>query len=335
MKLLLKPGKPSGEISQEAFDAYSEDVKKAQTLVSVKGRKRQTPLERGWTSANPQGRKFGPPESSDPDENMENFDTILISTTMLTSMTSLFGRVRKQRICMICGNRDGLLGYASVKAKIGAGPSLFRRAMNRAGNQVCFIDRYEDRTVFHDFYSQFGTTRMFVQQKPPGFGVSAHRIIQAACDLVGIKDLRVVIDGNINPINVLKCFMLGLLRQRTHQALANEKRLHLVELRSEMGNFPLVVASPEDGVVRTEDEIGKDEILDFEMISFDGHLPRIRAPYQPPPKSLDWNRKRAPYRTTRDARIRMMTEDDEIKSFLSDHFPECAPVETLKLKKSE
>lgn len=96
-----------------------------------------------------------------------------------------------------------------------------------------------------------------------------------------------------------------------------------------------MVASPEDGVVRTEDEIGKDEILDFEMISFDGHLPRIRAPYQPPPKSLDWNRKRAPYRTTRDARIRMMTEDDEIKSFLSDHFPECAPVETLKLKKSE
>ena len=236
----LKPGKPAGEISQEAFDAYSEDVKKAQTLVSVKGRKRQTPLERGWTSANPQGRKFGPPESSDPDENMEDFDTILISTTMLTSMTSLFGRVRKQRICMICGNRDGLLGYASVKAKVGAGPSLFRRAMNRAGNQVCFIDRYEDRTVFHDFYSQFGRTRMFVQQKPPGFGVSAHRIIQAACDLVGIKDLRAVIDGNINPINVLKCFMLGLLRQRTHQALANEKRLHLVELRSEMGNFPLV-----------------------------------------------------------------------------------------------
>lgn len=34
-----------------------------------------------------------------------------------------------------------------------------------------------------------------------------------------------------------------------------------------------MVASPEDGKVRTEAEIGKDETLDFEMISYDGNLP--------------------------------------------------------------
>ena len=43
-----------------------------------------------------------------------------------------------------------------------------------------------------------------------------------------------------NKINILKAFLIGLLRQRTHQELANEKRLHLVEMRAEMGNFPVV-----------------------------------------------------------------------------------------------
>ncbi len=58
--------------------------------------------------------------------------------------------------------------------------------------------------------------------------------------------------------------------------LANEKRLHLVEFREENDNFPRLVASPESGPVRTKDEIGHDEILDFEIISFDGHMPNYK-----------------------------------------------------------
>ena len=60
------------------------------------------------------------------------------------------------------------------------------------------------------------------------------------------------------------------------QMLANEKRLHLVEFREENDNFPRLVASPESGRVRTKDEIGHDEILDFEIISFDGHMPNYK-----------------------------------------------------------
>merc|ERR1712088_294574 len=39
--------------------------------------------------------------------------------------------------------------------------------------------------------------------------------------------------------------------------------LHLVEFRKENHNFPRVVASPEDGYVRTKEEILPNEILDF------------------------------------------------------------------------
>ena len=49
-----------------------------------------------------------------------------------------------------------------------------------------------------------------------------------------------------------------------------------VELREENDNFPRLVASPESGKVRTKNEIGHDEILDFETISFDGNIPYYR-----------------------------------------------------------
>ena len=46
----------------------------------------------------------------------------------------------------------------------------------------------------------------------------------------------------MSPLNITRAFFLGLLRQRTHQVLANEKGLHLVELREENDNFPLVIS---------------------------------------------------------------------------------------------
>ena len=48
----------------------------------------------------------------------------------------------------------------------------------------------------------------------------------------------------MSPLNITRAFFLGLLRQRTHQVLANEKGLHLVELREENDNFPLVRSLP-------------------------------------------------------------------------------------------
>ena len=42
------------------------------------------------------------------------------------------------------------------------------------------------------------------------------------------QDLYAKCEGSLNVQSVVKAFVLGLLRQRTHQALADEKQLHLV-----------------------------------------------------------------------------------------------------------
>ena len=73
--------------------------------------------------------------------------------------------------------------------------------------------------VFHDFFSNFGKTRLIVKQKPPGYGVEGTRLIKSICEMIGIKDLSVKIEGSHrNTLATTKAFFLGLLRQRTHQA---------------------------------------------------------------------------------------------------------------------
>ena len=115
--------------------------------------------------------------------------------------------------------------------------------------------RYEDRTVYHDFFTQFGQSKIFVQQQPPGYGIRAHRAIKAICQMCGIKvslkplpgggsnilqDLHAKCEGSLNVQTVVKAFVLGLLRQRTHQALADEKQLHLVGRLLFLSNCPMI-----------------------------------------------------------------------------------------------
>ena len=85
---------------------------------------------------------YGAPDSKNPDDDFSNFESCLIEHRGTMNMTSLFGRVRFVRILMVTGNRDGLCGYTLLKAPFGTGIRALRRAVNRAGNRVCFIDRY-------------------------------------------------------------------------------------------------------------------------------------------------------------------------------------------------
>ena len=67
-------------------------------------------------------------------------------------------------------------------------------------------------SVYHDFFSNFGRTRVIVRQMPPGEGISGGRLIKSICECIGIKDLAVTIEGSDNKIHVTKAFFLGLMR---------------------------------------------------------------------------------------------------------------------------
>jgi len=320
------------EMSTATYRKYEEGLEKSREITGQKrGKRKISPLERGWTGGKPLGRKFGPPKAVNEELSFDNFESVLLEFKTVFHMTGNLGRVRRTSALMVTGNGNGTFGFTLTAGKYGGNMKTFKSATNKAGLRLINIERYEDRTVFHDFFTQYANTRIYVEQRPPGTGVIAHRGIRAICELAGIKDLYAKLEGSNHIQSITKAFVLGLLRQKTHQTLADEKRLHLVEMRPENDYFPKVLASPSDGKVRTHSEIGHDEFLDFQMVSFEGHLPTPRPPKKNPWEgSSGWDlhlRRGWAYESHPRVRQRMRVENGEewgaVRSHLYEKYPEC------------
>lgn len=152
-------------------------------------------------------------------------------------MTGNLGRKKGYSTFVITGNKNGLCGIAVGRAPDGRG--ALRLAKNRAGFKLMYIKRYKEHTgimwthqsnmhsnkpiyffyhlvcvsVYHDFFSQFGSTKVYVEQKNEGHGLVCHRAIKCACEVIGIKDIRVKVEGAMNYQHIIKAFLLGLLKQ--------------------------------------------------------------------------------------------------------------------------
>lgn len=69
-------------------------------------------------------------------------------------------------------------------------------------------------TVLHDFFTQFGSTKIFVEKKPEGYSLVCHRAIREICKAVGIKDIYAKVEGTTKNVqHVTKAFLVGLLNQ--------------------------------------------------------------------------------------------------------------------------
>lgn len=302
------------------------EAKLIQLRDSMSGRKFQklSPLERGWSGNKMPGRRMGPPDAIGEDA-FEGFDTICLELKQVFNMKGNLGRKRRLSAFVVTGNGNGLAGFATAKAVDSR--AVQRKAKNRAGQKLMHIEICEGHGIFHDFYCQFGKTKIFVQKKPEGYGLVCHRAIKSVCEMVGIKDLYAKCEGSPNVQHVIKAFFLGLLSQKPYERTAEEKGLYLVEFKKENGDFPNVVASPTK--CRTEDDIKQGEIMDYTQFAMGGKLALVRKKY---PKFYEsyygyqiylkkCERRRNHPQIKRD----MLVEHDELRSFLTDKYPEAKP----------
>lgn len=121
------------------------------------------------------------------------------------------GRYRRISVVTVTGNKKGLAGFALGKAADAR--AALRRAKNKAGQKLMYIELYNNHTVYHDFFTQFCNTKIFVEKKPEGYGLKCHRAIKTICEMIGIKDLHAKVEGSTNLQNLVKAFFLGLLKQ--------------------------------------------------------------------------------------------------------------------------
>ncbi|XP_011266015.2 28S ribosomal protein S5, mitochondrial [Camponotus floridanus] len=280
-----------------------------------------SPLERGWTSSKMGGRKIGPPDPIEEDT-FEGFETWVLENKMITCMTGNLGRKNRVSSFVVTGNGNGLAGFAISKAPV-AKASL-KTAKNRAGQRLMYIPRYKEHTVLHDFFTQFGSTKIFVKKMHEGYGLVCHRVIKACCEAIGIKDIYAKVEGAKNVKHTVKAFFIGLLQQKSYQQLAEEKRLHVVEFKAENGNYPVVLASPAQ--VRKPNEVPSNEPLDFTQYVM-GNRVVLKKKKLPPffTKLPSYKKRLVKLERTRNSdetRIQLLAKYGKLHSFLTEKYPE-------------
>ncbi|XP_066598037.1 small ribosomal subunit protein uS5m [Prorops nasuta] len=301
---------------------------------SVKPRRRAKlgPLERGWSGGKIGGTKIGPPDPT-PEGSFEGFESWILEYRLVSTMTRNFGRKASPRALVITGNGNGLAGFAVRKAST---RNCIKIAKNAAAKKLMYIERYNEHTVLHDFYERFGNTKVFVSKKHQGYGLKCHRVINACCQAIGIKDIHAKVEGSCNTLNIVKAFFIGLLQQKSYQHLADQKQLHVVEIRDDIP-VPTVLASP--AKVRIESEVAINENLDVKHFLFDGKVVAQRKklpPFYTKLPSWENRLKKLHYMKDKDSvRMRLLAEYGSLSSHLTAKYPEAAPIKCWQKQKAE
>ncbi|XP_072246740.1 small ribosomal subunit protein uS5m [Leuresthes tenuis] len=210
-----------------------------------KKRKMKVKRERGWTGNSWGGISLGPPDPGPNGVTYEDFDSRVIEVKSVFNMTAKEGRKRSISCLVAVGNGNGAAGFALGKAA--DRNTALRKAKNRAIHYLYYIERYNNKTIYHDIESRFKRTTLCMKKQNEGYGLHCHRAIITLCKLIGIKDMYCKVEGSVNLLNITRALFTGLANQQIHQKLSDNKQLHVVEFQSNRGPLPMVVASPKDG----------------------------------------------------------------------------------------
>jgi len=265
---------------------YEANLKQARDKSAKTGIQNTPPLVRGYVGSRAPGQSIGPPDPLE-DYSFEGFDSCILDLRMVTNMTGTLGRKMSFSAFVAVGNKKGVAGYGKGKSQTAKG--ALRKAKNSAAQHLFFIERFQDRTVYHNMFAHYKRTKVFINKKPPGYGLVCHRVLKSLCGLIGIEDIYCKVEGSTKNVRcITKGFFDALSKQELHSDLAERMGYHVVERRPEREYLPVVLASP-SGPTQTETYRDEEEDLEvrFDRLYYGGKQQLIK----PPPRPLFWNHK--------------------------------------------
>lgn len=299
----------------------SEKLYNLRDMHRTRKRVKLSHMERGYSGTRLAGRSIGAPDPIG-QYSFEGFDARCIENKIVNVMRGNLGRYRRHSVFVATGNGQGICGFALGKS---ADPkAAIRKAKNRAAQRLMSFELCDGRTIYHDFFTQFGPTKIYAYKMPQGYGLQTHRVIKTLCNLIGIKDLRTKCEGATHPASIVKAFLVGLLQQKSYNQLAEDKKLFLVEFNNRRDYFPHIVGTP--SVCRTESEIPVDENLDFKQHVLHGKLILKRTrnlnPWLEHRGYRICLKRREKTRSHAEQRLNLRVRYGELRSHLTDKYPE-------------
>uniref|UniRef100_A0A914VHR1 Small ribosomal subunit protein uS5m n=1 Tax=Plectus sambesii TaxID=2011161 RepID=A0A914VHR1_9BILA len=296
------------EIQKKVDSFHERSTKRSKERQQIK----LHPLERGFSSGKVPGQKLGAPAPID-GQTFADFESYCLEMKRTSNMTGNMGRKHSMNALMVTGNGKGTAGWAVCKAPIHQMTAAIYQARQRAASRLVHVELLEDRTIYQDFYAECRNSRIWALRRPKGFGVVAHARLMKICELVGIKDIYIKVEGSSTNYQALTAaFFTGLINQESHQRLAERMRMHVVEMSRTTHYLPKIIASPIKSDPRNDDEILPHERITLDDFYGEGRYPLSRQKPEPfwvksqQHQHLVWANH--PFRNHEDVRIRLLAD---------------------------
>ena len=129
---------------------------------------------------------------------------------------------------VVVGNGRGVVGFATGKANE-VGPAI-EKATKKAARSLTFVERFENHTIFHELRGKCGKTRVKMMPSPSGSGRRCNDIIDAICELAGIRDLKAKVTGSHHPHNTVRAVFEAFERMQTPAAVAARRGMKVYQV---------------------------------------------------------------------------------------------------------
>ncbi|KAH3853960.1 putative 28S ribosomal protein S5, mitochondrial [Dreissena polymorpha] len=250
-----------------------EEVPEARDKKKIRKFKKRA-FERGYSGRSNPGRKFGPPDPVD-GYTFDGFESVVLQAKRVSHTTATQGKVYQGWLLVAVGNGKGLIGLQYAKNPLGF--KAIVTAKNKASKHLLHVDLLDNHTIMHNFTEKYHHSTVICFQKYEGYGLVCHRVIKSLCELIGIKDIYVRVEGNkSNKLAICRAFINGLLKQKSHQDMANETGHHIVEYSCDRySQYPKVLASP-DPEAKEVATFKKDQGFNYEHWCMGNKIPNIK-----------------------------------------------------------
>jgi small subunit ribosomal protein S5 len=138
--------------------------------------------------------------------NREDFEEVIVNIGRVTKVVK-GGRRFRFTALVVVGNRDGVIGYGTGKAK--EVPDAIKKAVDDAFKNLVKVN-VKGSTIAHDIELKVGASRILLKPASEGTGVIAGGATRPVLELAGIKDILTKSLGSNNPNNLVRATVEAL-----------------------------------------------------------------------------------------------------------------------------
>ncbi|CAH2065542.1 unnamed protein product [Thlaspi arvense] len=137
----------------------------------------------------------------------KGYDVHVIDVKKVAKVTK-GGRVERYTALMVCGNYEGVIGYAKAKAE--TGQSAMQKAYEKCFQNLHYVERHEEHTIAHAIQTSYKKTKLYLWPAPTTTGMKAGRVVKTILLLAGFKNIKSKVIGSRNSYNTVKAVLKAL-----------------------------------------------------------------------------------------------------------------------------